>query len=201
MLIRAFGPSEVLRRLFKLAQTAPEELAPVLQAVAEARAVRPWELFDEGIVSWQIFTTRAAFVAEFSMIGLTGFNNPGQWLVLVEEIRPLPGSGNIEIRLSGAAVVFNNAAIVRAKYRDARAGNALTDAPPIFTAGTNAALVGSVMDEVAPNVAPGWSRSPFILPFGLPVGGTANILYVASTATNTALRVMFRGLAIPWRDR
>lgn len=201
MRIRAFGPGEVLRRLFRLAESSPEDLAEMIQGVTEARAIRPWELFDEGIISWQIVANRQLLAGEFSMIGLAGFNNPGQWLVVVEEIRPTTASNIIVVRLSAAAVVFNNAAIVRPRLRDARFGNALVDAPLIMTTGTNVATFGTRIDQLNPAQPPARLVNPIVLPFGLPAGGSANILVLQSDLVNQSIDVVLSGLAIPWRDR
>jgi len=198
MRVRAFGLPDVVRRLFRLSESAPSELNDTIQAIVEARAIRPWELFDEGIISFQLLRTQPAVVAEFSLIGLTGFNNPGQWLVVVEEIRAI--IANQDVRLSAVPVVFNAGVVVRPRLLDARFGSATVDAPPIFSSGSNAALPGTQVDIVVPAVSP-TRVMRYVIPVGLPYPGGTNILVVSSQAVNTLIATVFRGFAIPWRDR
>jgi hypothetical protein len=195
--IRATGLPDVVRRLFRLSETPPNELAEQIQATVEARAIRPWEDFDEGIVRWCITVSQPGVVAEFSLIGLTGFNSPGQWLVVVDRIKSWSGA-NASIRLSGVPVVFNGGVISRPRLLDARWGSALVDAPPIFTRGSNAAQPGTAIDAT---IVQQDGVQPIIIPVGLPYPGGSNILVVSSLALNTAIDVTMQGRAIPWRER
>ena len=77
------GPSEVIRRLLDVREQLPTNAGDTVQPVAETRAVRYWEEFDEGIVRWSLYAVQALVAGQFAGLDITGF---------AVNIPPPPGS-------------------------------------------------------------------------------------------------------------
>jgi hypothetical protein len=192
----------VIRRLFGLRQTSPVDVEDSYRGVAEVRAVRVWEEFDEGILAWVAFATRAAVVGEFSVIALSGFSSAaigGRWINQLDMVIPEPGTNTIEVRLVDVALVLNNGGTATPRYVDPRHGTASVPAIPAILTGSQVALVGTAIGRLASTTLLQLPIFPLIQTVGQ-IPGVSNIIAFASLAANAPITVQMRGRLIRLDD-
>lgn len=147
------APMELIRRLLDVREQLPTDLEAKVQLVAEARALRFWEQFDERVIRWSLNFARVADPVAFVgglIQGFTIANVPTGSLWLVERVRN-HAPNILNVHIDTAPGLGSNNLQVSARYLDRREGP--TDAPvPLacFTSSSGLAPTGNLVAAVDP---------------------------------------------------
>lgn len=150
-MIDRVGPADIIRRLFDLkGDDRPQQISPVIHGVAEMRAVRPWEFFDEGIRRWSLAVTvgpgGAGTFAVVQVGPFLGATLPKGNLYVVTAIQATVGlqgakvAGDVVECRRGATT---EAGLADARSMDSRIGIATVSVGDFCRSGTPAAVTGT----------------------------------------------------------
>lgn len=186
--IQKQGPPGVIRRLLGIIGGTFDRGADHVQPVAEIRAVRIWEDFDEGIIRFGVNVAQAAVVGQNSMVSVTLDLAvvPSGTIYVIEEV----DNRSAMTITARVGTVITPVATVAGVFGDQRMGPAAAPPPIVFTAGSNAAPGGSIFTALSAAVI---KHDLFI--------GTGTLAFtqafsIVGETQNTALGVTLRGRII-----
>lgn len=147
------GTIQVIKDLFDIRQGGASGVVPNFQPVAEARAIRPWELYAESIVAWGFRVNAAAVAGEFSGVGIAmPPSAPPGWLIIVTKIRSEPSGAatSFVLQSTQAANAATYALNGSNRYRDTRWGisQAVPQEHVEVRAGSDAAVFGTALTNL-----------------------------------------------------
>jgi len=122
------GPIEVLRRLLDVRDQLPTNAVDTVQPVAEVRALRVWESFDEQIIEWSLRATTGVVAGRFSGLTLslaapgTPATLPASSLLVIDWMRSNVAGNTIGANVSAIPVGNAEAGTITEMHRDSRAG-------------------------------------------------------------------------------
>lgn len=179
------GLGGVLRRLTgqRLGGT-PQTLLANYQPVLEARALRIWEDFDEGILLWSFWTTSGAVVAQFSFVQIALGAAPPGTLYTVDSI-----ATDVVADVRTASAPIARVGIVRPADTRWSPGTGALPPNPEAAIGSNAVVTGGQFSRV---IVPGLETTRYISD-GL---RAADNLTVWGTVLNAALTIALTGRLI-----
>lgn len=199
---------DVVRQLLGLQQTLPTETEEKLRVTMEARAVRPWEEFDEGIIGWWQHVLQPAVVGQFSGVFLgvgseAGLSPaPRTRIVVLDSVAVDDNAADYQIRRS-EGTTLGAGATLNAVPTDSRWGGSAVALQSVFLGrGSGAALDGALV-EIFGNGASALPRTPLAsLPLIVHGGDAPQPLILVYKATvNTALSVTLRGRLVNLRQK
>lgn len=194
--IDRIGPADVVRRLLDLkSNDRPEVASDVVMPVAEVRALRYFEEFDEGVIRWIADAEIAAQVGTFSGLRISGIVGlRGSSIYTVDLVKNISAQ-EATIRINGGVVV--NLGTQTVLYEDERWSTAAPppldviqiSQTPITATRIWRLLAGESIDAVYVSKAISSAVGA-----GAPLSGTT--FEVFGDTVNTALRIMIRGRII-----
>lgn len=190
----------VAERLLGLTGTPlPTDVRSDVQLIMETRALRPWELFDEGLIAADGFVLSPPVAAEFSyaMIGATLVGttvNRNDFLV-VTSFLPFAGAGTVTVRAGSTDAQAAGTSLMA--NVDLRVANPPGQIQQIFQgSGSNAAISGVIYR----NNVPANIKYPCFYLLTPPTAATSPPqpnLSIWHNTVNTQLDVSFEGIWVP----
>jgi len=161
----------------------------------ETRALRPWELFDEGLVAFQGFLSQAAVAGQLSYVAIDGAPiaraQPTD-LIVITKIVPIQSAGLPTIRLNQSTAQVASGTVFNVDYRVASPPVALDQVTTVR--GSAAAATGSLVGEVVTGTVLECFYA--LTPSAAVAPPTPNVA-VWGSVLNAVLDVTFEGLYIP----
>lgn len=169
------GPITVVKTGLDVRDSLITDTDEKLQVGYEARAIRPWEEFDEGIIRWTIRAFVAASIGNFGGIQLTVNGSgpnftaadavPRGSLFLVDEVK---NTSVNPVRLHIGALTTGLISAVPADYTDARWGPRQAIPPVRAVSGVVAAVSGEEINYVSSTER--WQREGLFIAIAQQIG-------------------------------
>lgn len=190
------GPSQVVRAVFDIRDTMPFGIRPDFQPVAEARAIRPWEEFDETIQRWGVDVTIAAVAGEFGTLAVIppdpagGFPLAEGTISVIDRI-VVTSNARLTIGTTADFAAAGLGVVASPRSLDSRWG--LNQVPLNVASGTHVAQVGTQCGVILPAIA----YSDAVVQ-GTPknTGNAAVFYFVVASTAFTAIEVGISGRLI-----
>ena len=210
--MKFFRSLGVVRRLLELQQTLPTESEEKVRVVAELRALRPWELFDEGIISWITAPLcpqgAAGTQSGLRIWGLTRPTKRGSLWVVSDYAVEATVTQGASVRIGNEAVTDVTAAVVR--WLDGRWAGSQGTVPVPLSARCVAKvppLTDTTLDHwsnPANNLTGEWQPLNFISQTMADASGVAvasdspstDVLTIWHNEINNSVRIRVRGFLI-----
>lgn len=134
----AAGLQNQLAKLLGLQGENPEEVSRLIQPVAEARAIRYWEEFHEGIRRWGVLVSQGLVAGESSYVAVRPPVTAGR-IVTIDRVQ---GNTTFVVGIATDSVITATlAATTAARYADARVAYNNAGAEVDVVSGTDAAQI------------------------------------------------------------
>ena len=196
---------EVVRKLLDVRDSMITDSEQQLGVSVEARAIRTWEEFDEGIIRWAATIIQGAVIGEFSG-AITTVNGAGDNFVAADRVprgtvltldEIFNGSAtSIDVRIG--ANVTGLVTDLAAEYTDARWGPRGALPPVRIKTGSNAVRTGDVIDLLinGTRVQRGGIFTCQALQLAEPLGNNQDVTIWGTTANLAISNVVLQGRVI-----